>query len=62
MEDIDLRPVQLKDIRSFELIGAFVMANVLGISYWRLCIAAILPAILYYTALYGLVVAGLLLV
>jgi TRAP transporter 4TM/12TM fusion protein len=33
-------------------VAAFVMITVLGISYWRLCIAAILPAILYYTALY----------
>lgn len=32
--------------------AAFIMADVLGISYWSVCKAAIFPAVLYYLALY----------
>lgn len=32
--------------------AAFVMAQLTGISYWRICLAAILPAVLYYAALF----------
>ena len=31
---------------------AFIMAELLGISYWEVCVAAALPAILYYTAIF----------
>ena len=34
---------------------AFIMADFLGISYARICIAAILPAILYYAAVFVMV-------
>ena len=36
-------------------IAAFVMADLLGISYIQVCIAAILPAILYYLAIFFMV-------
>lgn len=32
--------------------AAFIMADILGISYWSVCKAAAIPAILYYIALY----------
>lgn len=32
--------------------AAFIMADTLGISYWEVCKAAVIPAILYYLALY----------
>lgn len=32
--------------------AAFIMADILGISYWSVCKAAIIPAVLYYFALY----------
>ncbi len=32
--------------------AAFIMADTLGISYWEVCKAAAIPAILYYLALY----------
>jgi TRAP transporter 4TM/12TM fusion protein len=31
---------------------AFIMADLTGIDYWKICIASILPAILYYTGLF----------
>ncbi len=34
---------------------AFVMADVLGISYFKVCIAAAVPAILYYWALFSMI-------
>jgi TRAP transporter 4TM/12TM fusion protein len=36
-------------------IAAFVMADMLGISYLQVCIAALLPAILYYLAVFFMV-------
>lgn len=33
-------------------IVAFIMAQWLGISYWAVCVAAFLPAVLYYIALF----------
>ena len=33
--------------------AAFIMAEILGISYWKVAIAAIIPAILYYVAAYA---------
>lgn len=35
--------------------AAFVMAEILGIPYLRICIAAIVPALLYYTAVFIMV-------
>lgn len=32
--------------------AAFIMADTLGVSYWEVCKAAVIPAILYYLALY----------
>jgi TRAP transporter 4TM/12TM fusion protein len=32
--------------------AAFVMADILGISYWDVCVAAFLPAVLYYVSLF----------
>jgi TRAP transporter 4TM/12TM fusion protein len=32
--------------------AAFVMADILGISYWSVCKAALIPALLYYWAVY----------
>lgn len=32
--------------------AAFIMADTLGISYWEVCKAAVIPAILYYLSLY----------
>lgn len=32
--------------------GAFVIANIVGVSYWKVCTYAIIPAIAYYTVLY----------
>ena len=32
--------------------AAFVMAEMLGVAYWQVCIAALIPAVLYYLALY----------
>ena len=32
--------------------AAFIMADILGVSYWAVCKAAIIPAVLYYFALY----------
>jgi TRAP transporter 4TM/12TM fusion protein len=34
---------------------AFVMADVLGISYFKVCVAAAIPAILYYWALFSII-------
>jgi len=31
---------------------AFFMAEILGVSYWAVCVAAVLPALLYYFVLY----------
>ncbi len=33
--------------------AAFVMAEYLGISYARICLAAIIPAFLYYVSIYS---------
>ena len=33
-------------------IVAFIMAEVLGVSYWSIVVAAIVPALLYYTVLF----------
>lgn len=33
--------------------AAFILAQIVGISYWEVAIAAIIPAILYYVALYS---------
>jgi TRAP transporter 4TM/12TM fusion protein len=33
--------------------AAFILAQILGISYWKVAAAAIIPAILYYVALYA---------
>lgn len=35
--------------------AAFIMADFLGISYWSVCMAAAIPAILYYVALFSTV-------
>ena len=35
--------------------AAFIMADILGITYWSVCLAALIPAILYYLALYATV-------
>ena len=35
--------------------AAFIMADLLGITYWRVCLAALIPAILYYLALFMMV-------
>ena len=35
--------------------AAFIMADMLGISYWTVCVAAFLPAILYYISLFVIV-------
>lgn len=35
--------------------AAFIMADLLGISYWTVCVAAFLPAILYYISLFVIV-------
>ncbi|MEM2021171.1 MAG: TRAP transporter large permease subunit, partial [Zestosphaera sp.] len=32
--------------------AAFLIAQALGISYWDVCIAAVIPALLYFTAIY----------
>ena len=32
--------------------AAFVMAEILGIAYWQVCMAALIPAVLYYVGLY----------
>lgn len=36
-------------------VTAFIMAEVLEVSYWKIAVAAIIPAILYYLALYFIV-------
>lgn len=33
--------------------AAFIMAQILGISYWKVAAAAVIPALLYYIALYA---------
>jgi TRAP transporter 4TM/12TM fusion protein len=33
--------------------AAFILAQILGISYWKVAAAAVIPAILYYVALYA---------
>lgn len=33
-------------------VTAFIMADVMQVSYWKICIAAIIPSVLYYVALY----------
>lgn len=35
--------------------AAFIMAQMLGISYWKVAIAAVIPAILYYVGVYAVV-------
>lgn len=35
--------------------AAFIMAQILGISYWKVAIAAIIPSILYYISVYACV-------
>lgn len=32
--------------------AAFIMADIVGITYWQVCLAALIPAILYYLALF----------
>jgi TRAP transporter 4TM/12TM fusion protein len=32
--------------------AAFIMADMLGVSYWSVCVAAAIPAVLYYSALF----------
>lgn len=32
--------------------AAFIMADTLGVSYWEVCKAAVIPAVMYYLALY----------
>ncbi len=33
--------------------AAFILAQILGISYWKVAVAAVIPALLYYIALYA---------
>jgi TRAP transporter 4TM/12TM fusion protein len=33
--------------------AAFILAQILGISYWKVALAAVIPALLYYVALYA---------
>lgn len=33
--------------------AAFILAQIVGISYWKVAMAAVIPALLYYTALYA---------
>ena len=33
--------------------AAFILAQILGISYWKVALAAVIPALLYYIALYA---------
>lgn len=35
--------------------AAFIMAQILGVSYWKVAIAAIIPSILYYVSVYACV-------
>jgi TRAP transporter 4TM/12TM fusion protein len=35
--------------------AAFIMAEILGISYWKVAIAALIPALLYYVAIYAFI-------
>lgn len=32
--------------------AAFIMADIVGITYWEVCLAALIPAVLYYLALF----------
>ncbi|MFC1974717.1 TRAP transporter permease [Chloroflexota bacterium] len=66
MKSMGFRPQMAGAVEAISSIGgqvmppimgacAFILAEVIGVSYWEVCVAAFLPALLFYISLFGAV-------
>jgi len=66
MKKIGYSPVKAASVEALASTGgqfmppvmgaaAFLMAEIIGVSYWQVCVAAFLPALLYYASLFFIV-------